>query len=69
MKRIRMIRRPPVPEHPLQRQIADALRLEIAPPGRVSGHWRGVVERGSRGLSGHCACRSDRTGHFAGVPP
>jgi hypothetical protein len=25
-----------VPEHPLQRQIADALRLEIAPPGKVS---------------------------------
>jgi hypothetical protein len=31
-----MIRRPPVREHPLQRQIADALRLEIAPPGKVS---------------------------------
>ena len=31
-----MIRRPPVPEHPLQRQIADALRLELAPPGKVS---------------------------------
>src|SRR6516165_6088239 len=30
-----------VAEHPLQRQIADALRLEIAPPGKVSGH--GVV--------------------------
>ena len=30
-----------VPEQPLQRQIADALRLEIAPPGKVSGH--GVV--------------------------
>jgi hypothetical protein len=25
-----------VPEHPLQRQIADALRLEISPPGKVS---------------------------------
>jgi hypothetical protein len=23
-------------EHPLQRQVADALRLEIAPPGKVS---------------------------------
>jgi hypothetical protein len=23
-------------EHPLQRQIADSLRLEIAPPGKVS---------------------------------
>jgi len=23
------------PEHPLQRQIADALRLELAPPGKV----------------------------------
>jgi hypothetical protein len=34
--RVRMIRRPPVPEHPLQRQIADALRLEIAPPCKVS---------------------------------
>ena len=31
-----MIRRPPIAEHPLQRQIADALRLEIAPPGKVS---------------------------------
>jgi hypothetical protein len=31
-----MIRRPPAAEHPLQRQIADALRLEIAPPGKVS---------------------------------
>jgi hypothetical protein len=27
---------PPVAEHPLQKQIADALRLEIAPPGKVS---------------------------------
>ena len=36
MKRVRMIRRPAVPEHPLQRQIADALRLEIAPHGKVS---------------------------------
>ena len=24
-----------MPEHPLQRQIADALRLELAPPGKV----------------------------------
>ena len=31
-----MTRRLPVPEHPLQRQIADVLRLEIAPPGKVS---------------------------------
>jgi hypothetical protein len=31
-----MIRRSVVPEHPLQRQIADALRVEIAPPGKVS---------------------------------
>ena len=30
-----------MPEHPLQRQIAEALRLDIAPPGKVSGH--GVV--------------------------
>src|SRR6516164_1297795 len=36
MNRIRMIRRPPVAKHPLQRQIADALCLEIAPPGKVS---------------------------------
>jgi hypothetical protein len=41
MKRVRMPHRPPVPEHPLQRRIADALRFELAPPGRVSGH--GVV--------------------------
>ena len=33
MKRVRIA---PVPEHPLQRQIADALRLGIAPPGKVS---------------------------------
>jgi hypothetical protein len=31
-----MTHRPPVAEHPLQCQIADALRLEIAPPGKVS---------------------------------
>ena len=31
-----MTRRPAAPEHPLQRQIADALRLELAPPGKVS---------------------------------
>jgi hypothetical protein len=31
MMRIRMICRPPVAEHPLQKQIADALRLEFAP--------------------------------------
>src|SRR6516225_4625088 len=37
IKPIRMIRRPPmVAEHPLQKQIADALRLEIAPPSKVS---------------------------------
>jgi hypothetical protein len=40
MKRVGITRRPlprpPVPEHPLQKQIADALRLEIAPPGKVS---------------------------------
>jgi hypothetical protein len=36
-----MIRPPSVPEHPLQRQIADALRLEIAPSGKVSRN--GVV--------------------------
>lgn len=32
---------PIVREHPLQKQIADVLRLEIAPPGKVSRH--GVV--------------------------
>jgi hypothetical protein len=31
-----MTHRLPVSEHPLQRQIADALRLELAPPGKVS---------------------------------
>jgi hypothetical protein len=31
----------PRARHPLQKQIADALRLEIAPPGKVSGD--GVV--------------------------
>jgi hypothetical protein len=29
---------PVVPEHQLQRQMADALRLEIAPAGKVSRH-------------------------------
>jgi hypothetical protein len=29
-------RHPPIGEHPLQRPIADALRLEVAPPGKVS---------------------------------
>jgi hypothetical protein len=33
---VRMINRPRVCEDPLQRQIADALQLEIAPPGKVS---------------------------------
>ena len=32
---------PVVREHPLQKQIADVLRIEIAPPGKVSRH--GVV--------------------------
>lgn len=32
---------PVVPEHPLQKQLADILRLELAPPGKVSRH--GVV--------------------------
>jgi hypothetical protein len=32
---------PVVREHPLQKQIADTLRIEIAPPGKVSKH--GVV--------------------------
>jgi hypothetical protein len=32
---------PIVREHPIQKQIADVLRLEIAPPGKVSRH--GVV--------------------------
>jgi hypothetical protein len=31
-----MTSRPPFAEHPLQKQIADALRLELAPPGKVS---------------------------------
>ena len=35
MKHVRMTR-PPVPEHPLRRQIAEALRLEIAPHGKAS---------------------------------
>lgn len=32
---------PVVPEHSLQKQICDVLRLELAPPGKVSKH--GVV--------------------------
>jgi hypothetical protein len=35
------LRAPVVAEHPLQKQIADTLRIEIAPPGKVSRH--GVV--------------------------
>jgi hypothetical protein len=27
---------PVIPEHPLHRQVADVLRLELGPPGRVS---------------------------------
>jgi hypothetical protein len=34
----RLLRLTPVAEHPLQHQIADAPRLEIAPPGKVSRH-------------------------------
>jgi hypothetical protein len=60
MKRIRMTRHPPV-AHPLQRQIADALRLEIAPRGKVSrdgvvwwsvDHASGGLRR--RGSAGNC---------------
>src|SRR6187455_1126417 len=29
---------PVVPEHSLQKQVADALRLEIAPAGKLSAH-------------------------------
>jgi hypothetical protein len=43
-----MSKRPPfrltapiVREHPIQKQVADVLRIEIAPPGKVSRH--GVV--------------------------
>jgi hypothetical protein len=43
MKRVRVTRRPPVAEHPLQQQIVDALRHEIAPPGKVSHPRDGVV--------------------------
>jgi hypothetical protein len=30
------LKAPVVPEHPLQKQICDVLRIEIAPPGKVS---------------------------------
>ncbi len=30
------LKAPVVPEHPLQKQLADVLRLEIGPPGKVS---------------------------------
>lgn len=39
-KRFRLVA-PVVAEHPLQKQICDVLRIEIAPPGKVSRH--GVV--------------------------
>ena len=32
---------PVVPEHPIQRQVCDVMRLELSPPGKVSRH--GVV--------------------------
>jgi hypothetical protein len=35
------LKAPVVREHPLQKQIADTLRIELAPPGKVSPH--GVV--------------------------
>jgi hypothetical protein len=48
--------------HPLQRQIADALRLEIAPPGKVSRD--GVVVHRSRQLLRHCTWRCVRVSSF-----
>jgi hypothetical protein len=55
-------RHPPIGEHPLQHQIADALRLEIAPPGKVSHD--GVVWCRSRQLRGHRAWRSCPVWHW-----
>jgi hypothetical protein len=57
-----------VAEHPLQRQIADALRLEIAPPGRVSHD--GVVWRSVDHASYAGAAPGARIGRgiVAGVP-
>ena len=60
-------RRPPV-AHPLQRQIADALRLEIAPPGKVSRD--GVVWWSEDHASYAGTAPGARTGRgiVAGVP-
>jgi hypothetical protein len=63
-----MTHRPPVLEHPLQRQIADALRLEIGPPGKVSGHgvvWRSVDHASYAGTAPGAHIRR---GIVAGVP-
>ena len=57
-----------VPEHSLQRQIADALRLELAPPGKVSrdgGVWWSVDHAG---YSGSAPGARIGRGIVAGVP-
>src|SRR4051812_23081243 len=59
---------PVVPEHALQRQMADTLRLEIAPPGRVSA--QGVVWWAIDGADYGGAVPGTRIGRglTAGVP-
>jgi hypothetical protein len=63
-----MIRSSSVPEHPLQRQNADALRLALAPPGKVS---RDGVACWSVDHAAYAGTAPDaRVGHgiVAGVP-
>jgi hypothetical protein len=40
--------------HPLQRQIADPLRLDIAPPGRVSRELDAIKQKGGTDESTEC---------------
>jgi len=80
-KRAFRLRQPVVPEHALQRQAADALRLELGPPGRLCpggvvwyaidmAGYTGAVP-GTRVGRGCCAGVLDffflhrGTGHFA----
>ena len=60
-------RLPAVREHPLHKQIADAFRFAIAPPGRISGDgvvWWSVDAASFAGVAG---ARQGR-GIVAGVP-
>jgi hypothetical protein len=59
---------PRVPEHPLQKQICDVLRIEIAPPGKVSPPgvvWWSVDHAN---YAGHVPGIRTARGIVAGIP-